>query len=655
MAKAGTVKPAWLFFGVSAISILSEYKSFMKNHRYNPHMAIRLACFLLCLGAAITIGFYYHEVQDTVKTELAGVSLHSIDDSIIIKWNAPGWNICDYVTIQVADESGIIYERNLWPVIEKLSYKNGEHGKAYTVSVAAHYRDGSFGEKIEKRALFLDYDRLPRIPLMVIQTYSGDDPDYNEAKRPDDSLWGATITDNEYLAGEMAMSGGGLKSVSGSVKIRVRGNTSSVDQEKKSYKIKLQDPCDLLDRKKGCSCKEWVLLNNGRNLNTYIGNYIGTLCGMEWQPQMAFVNVILNGDWKGCYCLTEAVCLESSYGLVGDTGYIFENDTYWWNSDGDYFKTDNQIYELGYTFKYPEIRDKGEGAVLALQRYMQEFEDRILGGDLSYQDYIDEKSYSNWILARDILGNFDGGGSNMYFYKYDFDENNATSSKVKMGPLWDFDGIFMTEGQWSDSRSGRLSYFPQLFGQDTFLNAYTESWKNIFPDLCDNVKIFLEDFEEDYGEDMDASWRLDSSRWNVSIAPFYKQKENALDWFFDRTVWMNNSLHIPAAEFTVTDISGYEHVKDGITWFLDESHNVDGGIYRAGWAFIKDLADNPGYGSVGIMEGQKAYLANECGRGDVQKAYGLPSDQIGFYIYTGFEGGTLCIIDEENKIIYEAE
>lgn len=251
---------------------------------------------------------------------------------------------------------------------------------------------------------------------------------------------GATLANAEYLPGEMVMSGRGIKRISMPINIRVRGNTSSIVQDKKSYKILLNDTYDLLGRDSGYSCKEWVLLNNGRNLNTYIGNYVGVLCEMEWQPQMIFVNVMLNGDWKGCYCLTEAVTLESACGLISETGYIFENDAYWWNSEGAYFKTEKQIYQLGYTFKYPKIRNKDEAVALALKNYMQEFEDRILSGDVSYQHYIDEESYISWILARDIIGNGGGGGSNMYFYKYDFDVNNPTSSKVKMGTLWNFDG-----------------------------------------------------------------------------------------------------------------------------------------------------------------------------------------------------------------------
>lgn len=624
----------------------------MKIYRCNSHAIVRFICLFICVVGIVVIGYCYNKLQKTSKIELENVILNAKGDAIIIKWNSPNWYICDYVTVQIEDDNGIVYEKNVWPIIQKISYKNGEHGKTYTVSVSAHYRDGSFGENIKKRTLFWDYDCLPNLPLIIINTYSGEDPTHDEAEIPDDDLWGATIVDNEYISGEMVISGGGIKNVSAGLDIRVRGNTSTL-QSKKSYKIRLDDAYDLLDRNKGYSCREWVLLNNGIELKTYLGNYIGTLCEMEWQPEMMFVNVILNGDWKGCYCLTEAVCRESSYGLVSETGYIFENDAYWWNSEDLYFKTNRQIYALGYTFKYPEIVSKDETAVLMLQNYMQDFEDKIYSGDISYQNYIDEKSYSSWILARDILGNTDAGGSNMYFYKYDFDEDDHTSTKVKMGPLWDFDGAFYMVNEWSTCRQGHVSYFPQLFEQETFSGMYRETWARISPYLYDNIKALLDDLEEAYGKDIEASWLLESTRWGSEIESFDVQKEKALEWFFKRIIWMNNSLQIPALETTAIDISGYTHVKNSIACQIDAQYTTDEATYLEGWAFIADMADNAEYGEIGILANQKVFLANESNRTDIQDAYSLSSDQIGFYIYKGFDGGTLCIIDEENKIIYE--
>lgn len=514
----------------------------MKGLGYHSRTITKCVCLFICVMGVLIIGLYYNKVQG----RLTNVSLSSEDGAIRIKWNSLDWITYDYVTVRIEDDNGIVQEKDLSSIIKETAYENGEHGKVYTVSVSAHHRDGSLGENIVGKTLFIENDQLPDIPLMTINTYSGNDPTYDEAEIPDDVMGGAMIN-NEYLSGEMVMSGGGIESVSMGVDIRVRGNTSSVLNDKKSYKIKLENRCDLLGRNKGeYSCKEWVLLNNGVNLKTYIGDYVGALCGMDWQPQMMFVNVILNGDWKGCYCLTEAVSLESSYGLVSETGYIFENDAYWWNSDDLYFKLDNQQYQFGYTFKYPKISNKDEKAVWLLQNYMQEFENRILSGDVSYQDYIDEKSYSSWILARDIMGNADSGGSNMYFYKYDFDENDPTSSKVKMGPLWDFDAAFKMDDDWSTCRN--ISCLPQLFEQDSFVDKYTETWEEISPSLYDDIEMLLIDLDESYGEDIEASWRLDGNRWGREMVSFHEQKEQALDWFSQRVIWMNNSLQISQAE-----------------------------------------------------------------------------------------------------------
>lgn len=133
---------------------ISEVDKFMKMYRYNSHLIIRDICLSICIAGVLVISFYYNKVQKILNTELVNLFLYSEDGANIVTWDSPNWNICDYVTIQISDDNGIVYEKNVWPIIEKISYKSGEHGKAYVVSAVAHYRDGAFGDTIKKRTLF---------------------------------------------------------------------------------------------------------------------------------------------------------------------------------------------------------------------------------------------------------------------------------------------------------------------------------------------------------------------------------------------------------------------------------------------------------------------------------------------------------------------
>lgn len=58
--------------------------------------------------------------------------------------------------------------------------------------------------------------------------------------------------------------------------------------------------------------------------------------------------------------------------------------------------------------------------------------------DDRYKEYIDEKTFAAWVLGHDYLGTQDAAGRNMYIYKKD----SSDDSKMKMGPMWDFDSNF---------------------------------------------------------------------------------------------------------------------------------------------------------------------------------------------------------------------
>lgn len=464
-----------------------------------------------------------------------------LDRAIEVEWNLPG--NCKFVTVTITDsEKGYVQTVDVMPPERSYAFTEGLHGTLYTVSVEGTLRDDSREEIYEKNVLYLDYDKLPNMPLLVIQTSDGEEPQYEEAVKEDEELWGETITNNQYVNGSMTMIRNQTESPSMQMKWKIRGNANTVTQPKKPYKIVLDAPADLLGGGAETTGREWVLLSNGIELKTYLGTYLSNLCGVEWVPPMEFVNVMVNGDWKGCYILTTAVCYEAAHGRVSSSGYIFENDAYWWNENRIYFKTEEQLYQMGYTFKYPKIKKEDDPRIAQLQKYMQEVEDLVLAGNSDYQELIDEDTLVSWILVRDILGQGDGGGSNMYFYKYDFDLENSRSSKVKMGPLWDFDSAFEVADEWSRSRTREVFLFSKLFELQSFSEAYQRKWQSISPELAKNVDKQLEDLDRQQGNVIEESWELDEARWGREVIPLTEQVRYASEWFRYRTEWMDQAL-----------------------------------------------------------------------------------------------------------------
>jgi len=318
----------------------------------------------------------------------------------------------------------------------------------------------------EPGTLSVSATERPNLPLIQIITENGELPTY-EVVTSSEGYAGESITNNDYVKGNMTVSGSGVLAGEYEMKFKVRGNTSAVENEKKPYKIKLSEKADLLARGDSYADKTWILLSTGTNLKTYIGGLVSKKVGMEWTPAMTFVNVEINGDWQGLYILTEAVEEGANRVNISDSGYLFENDAYWWNEDV-YFRTSGQAKYLAYTFKYPEVKSSSDLAVSSVKTLMQKAENYINSGSSSLFSVIDGRSWSRWLLARDILGQGDPSGSNMYFYK----NSSASSDLIKMGPLWDFDSAFMHEDDWSEQHEVTFLSYYKLCENETFVNEY---------------------------------------------------------------------------------------------------------------------------------------------------------------------------------------
>lgn len=274
----------------------------MNRKRLGQSVLLLLSVLAIAGIAAINQYKAYSE-----KNELSGFRLSNDDGCITVVWDEVSSYSVQSVELTITGE-GTAKTASLSPSeASEYQFTEGVHGERYTVSASLVYRDGTTGEAQEKSALFLDYDELPEdVPLLEITTENCEDPTADYVSAPGDGTQGASITNNEPVKGTMVLTENG-KTISSGLELRIRGNTSAYST-KKPYRLTLDQPIDLLGEDDSSADEDWILLAyTGTNLKTYVGNYIAGLCGMEWQPKMKFVNVILNGDWKGCYLLIESV------------------------------------------------------------------------------------------------------------------------------------------------------------------------------------------------------------------------------------------------------------------------------------------------------------------------------------------------------------
>lgn len=344
------------------------------------------------------------------------------------------------------------------------------------------------------------------------------------------------------LLGDTLYNSGDYQKGESGMTVRVSGN-SSAWKNPKPYKIKLQQKADLLFRDNDIYIdKDWRLLRDDRNLNTVAGLMINELMGMQWTPQYKYCNVFINGTYQGLYLLIENVKRNTDCRLnVSKKGYIVERDAYWWNEDlyfKTYYFTDNRY---GYTFKYPESDEVTEEQINYIKQYLIDAEKSIKQG--TYDEYIDIESFASWLLAHDILGTWDSGGSNLYVTKYD----NTPDTKLIMGNLWDFDSSRQMTGSFSRYHSGADYYFENLFNSPNpvFSNIYISKWAHVKPLLGSVMTTMLDEFSAENATAINASRHFVCDTYGNTFVSVASNLVTQKNWFKTKLAWLEKNIGSP--------------------------------------------------------------------------------------------------------------
>lgn len=423
------------------------------------------------------------------------------------------------------------------------------NGKYFIIALVSIFCKTMFAQQVSSyndngmNLLLKDVD----LPLVEIWTVDGTEPTGEHISAPE-GCWGVTLINNNYLYGRMKISRKGellYDSNEQGMKIKLRGNTSSTG-EKKPYKIKLVKSEDLLFRGDATyKDKDWVLLSvyGGYPSRIFTGSKIGEIVGLEWTPCWEYVNLVINGEYKGDYLLMEPVERGNGRVDIDKTGYLIEDDAYWW-SEEVYFKGNMLQNQVGYTFKYPDTDDLNDSIISNIQSFILDFEETLLNnGDIS--EYIDIRSWAAWLLAQDILGQKDSGGTNRFMYKKDYDESNPCSTKLKMGPLWDFDGSLVRSDCWADIHNRSYSfYYTELLKHPDFYESYLQLWDSVKNILLDELSGYYESLIRMKGEGIDRSRVLNKEVYPSDLDDsLEKEFEFAYDWMEKRVAWIDKQLH----------------------------------------------------------------------------------------------------------------
>ncbi|MBR4475759.1 MAG: CotH kinase family protein [Alphaproteobacteria bacterium] len=409
-----------------------------------------------------------------IKDKVHGITE---DKKIFLKWELP----VEDAILTIRSEDGNEYTEQVKGT-DTYSFTNGVHGLFYVFDL--HYKLDEEDFAVSVRRKFLDFDQLPSLMTLFINTEDGRDPYYERSSAKQEGLFGLTIEKNDFKNATIN------KEIP--IKIKVRGNSSTYGP-KKSYKIVLEEAKDMLDMGEEYADKEWLLLGKS-SVQTYLGFQIGLFAGMEWEPRMRFVNVMLNGDWKGLYVLCESIKKHPKRVAIDEDGFLIESDGYFWKEKNPVLDSNLLSNKVKFTFKYPKPTTKSDERFIAIEKRIQEIEYDINGWfEEELADLIDFDIFASWLLAHEIMGTSDGYGSNMFFYQKNFNKG----TKLKMGPTWDFDTMFF-EPNGGHSKFWTLNsvYFTRLLEFQSFKDVFKEKFFAAAPIVEQKMRESLEKLKD---------------------------------------------------------------------------------------------------------------------------------------------------------------
>lgn len=419
------------------------------------------------------------------------------------------------------------------------------------------------------------------LPLINITTADGEEPTSTGIMHPDD-LNGASITDVVAKEARMQIfrddtlwydSGEYLKDEAG-IKIKHRGNTSAYYYKNKPFKLSLQKKANLIPAAEGDTVnrksKDWVLLNGAERLNVFFANQMSRLIGMEYTPRLEFANVIINGDYRGLYMLSENVKRDKDCRVDVDKedGYIIELNSYFWNET---FSIPSKLTRfLQWTLKYPKVEDLTPEQEADIRSDITRFEASVTASD--YPEVMDVHSMTRWILLHDIVGTHDSGGSNIFVAR----KNREPSSLMRMPVVWDMGSSMKYPENYSRTHTERGLFFYRLFANEQcqdFSIAYVSEWKHVCQSgAIEKMRQLLQSFPSSaVGQGLKRSYPLHTTRWHFGTADVDGMTQEALDWYAEREVWLDSHI---------------SEMADGIGVVSSERQTCNRKVIRAGHLYI---------------------------------------------------------------------
>ena len=407
--------------------------------------------------------------------------------------------------------------------------------------------------------------QVTNLPTVSIHTLNGEIP-YDK--------------EHQIVSQLTIISDDGTKLLSEAGTTRERGNASR-SFPKKPYRIKFDKKQQVLDAPG--KAKKWTLINNYGDktlMRNLLAFELSKRLGMPYTPYGTAVDVLLNGEYKGCYQLCDQVQVQKNRvnitemtssdneGIALTGGYFLEIDAYA-DQEKSWFRSNNRN---PVTIKSPE-----EDSITTQQRnYIRAHFNKM---ESQWETYLDKNTFLRHFLVGELSGNTDTYWS-VFMYKERDDD------MIYTGPVWDFDLAFNNDNRTypvnskSDfiyrsggSTAGSMKSFVDNIviknadAKAQMLTIWDEARHGGLTE--EHLVAWIDSLETT----LDQSQRLNFIRWpmmnqyvhqNPKLWGSYKAEvENVRKFMKERIVWMDKRLdydYQTAIETVTVDLTQPYHV-----------------------------------------------------------------------------------------------
>jgi hypothetical protein len=264
--------------------------------------------------------------------------------------------------------------------------------------------------------------------------------------------------------------------------IETRGHSSQLFA-KKQYGIELRDrdgegrDAALLGMP---ADDDWVLTANYSD-KTLMRNAVGyriarTVFG-RYAPQTRYVELILNGNYRGVYLLTQRLELEDGRVEPGD-GWLLEL-TFGYQARGErHFRSPR----TGRPLLYTDPDDPGRREARAIRADVLRLERALYGRGFRHPErgwraHLEPAAAVDYALLQELFNNPDAFHGSTYFHR-------PPDGRILLGPLWDLDiamgnhrvDRFRTARGW---HIGGRPYIERLYRDRRFIRAMADRWREL--------------------------------------------------------------------------------------------------------------------------------------------------------------------------------